>query len=48
MRNSRFEKFKSTGKIDDYLKYVKEKKKDVELSLEKKDGIKRGNNCKNN
>ena len=45
MRNSRFEKFKSTGKIDDYLKYVKEKKKDAELSLEKKDGIKRRNNC---
>lgn len=48
MKNKYFEQFKKTGKIDDYLKYTKEKRKNLEVSVELIDGTKRRDNCKNN
>ena len=43
MSINEFEKFKKTGRIEDYLKYISEKKKAVEFAQEKKIGTKRGN-----
>lgn len=43
-----FDKFKKTGSVNDYLKYIDEKKKDMEASMEKIDGVKRRNNYKDN
>lgn len=49
MKKQKFEKFKQTGKIEDYLRYVKEKKKTVEFAQESDNiGINRRNNNKNN
>ena len=49
MKEKGFEKFKKSGKIEDYLNYIDEKKKEVEFAQEyEKSGIKRRNNCKNN
>ena len=48
MRNKDFEKFKKTGSISDYLKYIESKKQAIELAQENdKVGIK-GRNCSKN
>lgn len=48
MKNKEFEKFKQTGNVSDYLKYIKQKKIDMEASLEFKNGTKRRNSNKDN
>ena len=48
MSDKNFEKFKKTGSVEDYLYYIKNKKKDAEMALEKENGVKRRDNNKNN
>lgn len=49
MSNKDFEKFKKTGSIEDYLKYIKNKKQALELAQENEEiGFKGRNSSKNN
>lgn len=49
MQKKVFEKFKKTGKIEDYLKYICEKKKAMEIAQESSNfETKRRNSSKNN
>lgn len=49
MRNKEFEKFKKTGSIEDYLKYIKSKKQALEVAQENEAiGVKGRNSSKNN
>lgn len=48
MKNKYFDQFKKTGKIEDYLNYKKEKRKEMEVATEITNGTKRRSNYKNN
>ena len=49
MSNKDFEKFKKTGRIEDYLQYIKNKKQALEIAQENDSlGVKGRNSSKNN